>query len=109
MRDRLVIKIFGIYLLFSGLAAIALGIRLLGSGVHLGFYLNKVCSLNSPFQVPDTNSTENAACPNLVSKIVEVSSISNEVAIALGIYGLLSIVSLVWLWVWLPDVSAQNT
>ena len=101
MRDRLVIKILGVYLSVSGAIAIFLGLQLIGSGVHLGFHLNRVCPVSSPFQVPDNGSIENSSCSGLVAKIMEILANSEVVSVAAFAYGGCSILITVFLWVWL--------
>ena len=101
MSEHSVVKYLAIYLLLSGALSVWYGVGSIVSGGHIGTVLGSVCPISNPHSgIGGAPEIENENCPRLVEKINSFNSASTEIGLFAIIYGLISVVIAIGIWVY---------
>ena len=100
MSDHSILKYLAIYLLLSGALSVWYGGGSIVSGGHVGTVLASVCPISNPHQgIGGASEIESENCPRLVEKVNSLNSSSTGIGLFAIIYGLISIVIAIGIWV----------
>ena len=101
MSDHSILKYLAIDLLLSGALSVWYGGGSIASGGHVGTVLASVCPISNPHQgIGGASEIESENCPRLVEKVNSLNSSSTGIGLFAIIYGLISIVIAIGIWVY---------